>query len=467
MSTSTSNPVSPGDVLRSTRLPQSREAEMALLGSMLIQNDLIGDVVEIIRVPDMFAFSAHQLIFQTIQALHLQNRPVDLVVLKDALQQDRQLQAAGGLEYLVSIVESTPDVSSALTYAETVQEKYVLRKIITTCSGIIRHATEVTENVDDIRQQAERALFEVLAKGEKGTIQPLNSITADCLERIFNANGHSEQLLGISTGFYDLDNLLGGLQPGHLYVVAARPSMGKTSLAMSILDRASVPSAGTTSTPALFFSLEMAAQQIGHQMLCARARVDSCRVRKGMFTAEERQKLLMVGGELGEAKIFVDDSADLEALEIRTRARRLKARENIGLVVVDYLQKMHARRGGRGPESRQLEISMISSHLKAMAKELNVPVLALAQLNRAPEGREGRKPLLSDLRESGAIEQDADVVMLMYRDEYYNPDTDKKNICEVNVAKNRTGPTGSIELAFLREFTRFENLAAQPAACLV
>jgi len=236
--------------------------------------------------------------------------------------------------------------------------------------------------------------------------------------------------------------------------------MGKTSFALNILENVAL----REQKPVLLFSLEMAAQQIAQSMLCSHAKVDSNQLRTGRITEEEYGKLVMAAGAFHEARIFIDDSADLSALEVRTRARRWKAKEGIELVVVDYLQKMNARQGGKGAESRQLEIAMISSHLKAMAKELSVPVIALAQLNRSVEGREDHKPMMSDLRESGAIEQDADAVMLLYREEYYKPDTEKKGVAEVILSKNRTGPTGNIELAFLRQFTRFENLAsARPA----
>ncbi|HXG60183.1 MAG TPA: replicative DNA helicase [Planctomycetota bacterium] len=458
MTTAARNPVPPADVLRAAPLPQSREAEMALLGAMIYDNEIIGDVVELVNQREMFAFPAHQTIFEAILRLHLDRKPIDLVVLRDELARDRRLESVGGAEYLASLVGNLPDSAHAPEYARTVYEKFVLRNIIETCNRIVHQATQVTEDVEAVREEAERALFQALARGEKGTVRTMTDILHETFQKIQDFHDRKGRLLGMPTGFYELDDLLSGLQAGQLYIIAGRPSMGKTSLAMSIIENVALKEQKRV----LFFSLEMAAEQIAQQMLCSHTRVPSHLLRTGKISEEDYYRLTLAAGTLSEARIFIDDSADLSALEVRTRARRMKAKEGLDLVVVDYLQKMHARQGNRAPESRQLEIAMISSNLKAMAKELNVPVIALAQLNRAPEGREDRKPMLSDLRESGAIEQDADAVMLLYREEYYNPDTEKKGVAEVILAKNRTGPTDTVELAFLKDFTRFENLAARP-----
>jgi replicative DNA helicase len=459
MSTAARNPVAVADVLRDASLPQSRESEMALLGSMILDNAVIGDVLEIVNQREMFSYPAHQVIFEAVLRLNLDRKPIDLVVLRDDLVKDRRLESVGGAEYLAALVETVPAAASAQAYAETVREKFVLRNIIETCAKIIHNATQVTENVETVRSEAERALFQALARGEKGTVRTMTDILHETFQQIQDIHDRKSRLLGMPTGYYELDDMLSGLQSGQLYIVAGRPSMGKTSLGLNIIEHVAL----REQKPVLFFSLEMASQQIAQSMLCSHARVDSNLLRTGRVSEEEFQKLVMAAGAFHEAKILVDDSADLSALEVRTRARRMKVKEDIGLVVVDYLQKMHARQGMRAPESRQLEISMISSHLKAMAKELNVPVIAIAQLNRAPEGREDRKPMLSDLRESGSIEQDADAVMLIYREDYYDPNTEKKGTAEVILAKNRTGPTGSVDLAFLKQYTRFENLAARPA----
>ncbi len=459
------NPVAPAEVLRpatgvlTDQLPRSLEAEMALLGAMIYDNEVIGDVVEIVNAREMFAYPAHQAIFEAVLKLHLGRKPIDLVVLKEELAKDRKLEAVGGAEYLASLVETMPTAANAPEYARTVHDKFVLRNIIETCSKIVHQATSVTGDVDQVRNEAERALFQALARGEKGTVRTMGDILRETFQQIEDIRDRKSRLLGAPSGFYELDDVTSGLQDGQLYIIAGRPSMGKTSLAMSMIENVAL----REQKPVLFFSLEMAASQIAQSMLCSHARVDSSLLRSGRVSEEDYQRLVLAAGALHEAKIFVDDSADLSALEVRTRARRMKAKEGIKMVVVDYLQKMHARQGMRLPESRQLEISMISSNLKALAKELNLPVIALAQLNRQPEGREDRKPMLSDLRESGSIEQDADVVMLLYREDYYNPDSERKGVCEIMVVKNRTGPTRNVDLAFLKQFTRFENLATRPA----
>jgi replicative DNA helicase len=451
------NPVSPADVLATPALPASREAEMALLGAMIFENDVIGDVLEIVSDGLAFAYPAHRILFDTILRLHLERRPIDLVVLRDALARDQKLEKVGGADYLLTLVEGVPNAANAPEYARAVHEKAVLRTIIETCRNIIHQSTQVTEDVDQVREEAERALFQALARAEKSTLRPMTQLLQDTFAELEELRDRRGPVLGLSTGFLDLDDLLGGLQSGQLYVVAGRPSMGKTSLAMTIIEHVAVRKEEVK--PVLFFSLEMDAKLITKQMLCSRAHVDANLIRTARFSDEEYQRLLTVADDFHPAKILIDDSADLSALEVRTRARRFKAREGLALVVVDYLQKMHATKGARPAETRQLEIAMISSHLKSMAKELGVPVIALAQLNRAAEGREDRRPLLADLRESGTIEQDADAVMLLYRDEYYHPDSEHKGICEVIVAKNRTGPTGTVELAFIKQYTRFENLA--------
>jgi replicative DNA helicase len=456
MTTAARNPVAPADILTSPSLPQSREAEMALLGAMILDNEVIGDVVEIVGQREMFHYPAHQIVFEAILRLHLERKPIDLVVLRDDLAKDRRLEQVGGADYLMSLAQDVPSVGNATSYAETVRDKFVLRNIIETCNKIVHNATQVTEDVDLIRDEAEKAIFQALARGEKGTVRTMTDILHDTFKQIQDIHDRKSRLLGMSTGFYELDDLLSGLQAGQLYIVAGRPSMGKTSFALNIIENIAL----REGKPVLFFSLEMAASQIAQTMLCSHARVDSNLLRSGRVSEEEFQKLVLAAGAFHEARILIDDSADLSALEVRTRARRMKAKEGIQLVVVDYLQKMSARQGTKAPESRQLEISMISSNLKALAKEIEVPVIALAQLNRSPEGREEKKPMLSDLRESGAIEQDADAVMCLYREEYYKPDTEKKGVAEVLLLKNRTGPVGNVDMAFIKQYTRFENLAA-------
>lgn len=433
--------------------PHDRAAEMCVLGSVIFDNSVLGDIVDLLKT-EMFAFPAHKVIWDGIISLYLDRKPIDLVVLRDEFAKHKKLELVGGADYLMSLVEGVPNAASVATYARIVYEKSVLRDIVETCQKVIQQVMIQTENLDEVREAAEKALFQTLARTEKTSVKSISDVIHAVFSSIQDIHDRKSRLLGMSTGFYELDDLLSGLQKGQLYIIAGRPSMGKTSIAMNIAETIAL----REGKPVGLFSLEMSSIQLAQSLLCSHARVDSSLLRSGRTSEEDFQKLVMAAGAFNESKIFIDDSADLSVLEVRTRARRMKSMYNIDLIVVDYLQKMNARQGNRGVESRQVEISTISSNLKAIAKELDVPVVALAQINRGPESREDRRPMLSDLRESGAIEQDADVVAFLYREEYYKPDSEKKGIAEVIVAKNRTGPTGTIELAFVKQFTRFENL---------
>lgn len=428
---------------------------MATLGSMLFDNEAIGPAAEILK-PDMFAFPAHRIIWDAIIMLYLDRKPIDLVVIRDALSKNKQLEIVGGADYLMTLVEGVPNAGSVETYARIVRDKWTLRSIMDSCQKVVQHIITTNENVDEVREEAEKALFQALAKTEQSSARGMREIMHEIFATIQDIHDRKSRLLGLATGFYELDDITSGLQAGQLYIIAGRPSMGKTSLAMNITEHVAI----REGKPVGVFSLEMSAQQLAQSLLCSHARVDSSLLRTGRTSEEEFQKLVMGAGAFNDTTIIIDDAADLSALELRTKARRMKMLHNVDLIVVDYLQKMNARQGNRYSESRQVEISTISSNLKAIAKELKVPVVALAQINRGPEGREDRRPMLSDLRESGAIEQDADVVALLYREEYYKPDTEKKGVAEIIVAKNRTGPTGTIELAFIKQYTRFENLAS-------
>jgi replicative DNA helicase len=448
-------PVSPADVLLGRMPPHSLEAEMAVLGSMMLDADAAGEVIELIDA-EAFYRPPHRLIFEALIDLFLTRRKLDLVTLKAELERRGTVDDVGGIEYCESLVVQVPTAAHAAEYARIVREKAILRQLIGTCTAIVREAGESGEDPDKLLDKAQALIFDVAAKRGAQPVESLSEILKRTFQQIADIHDRKARLLGLATGFYELDDLLSGLQGSHLYIVAGRPSMGKTSLAMKIAENVAVE----LKKPALFFSLEMAASQIAQQMLCSHCRVDSHRLRSGMLSESEYQKLVLGSGALSEAQILIDDSAELSILELRARSRRQKAEHpELGLIVVDYLQKVHAK-----AESREREIAMISSQLKSLAKELEVPVVCLAQLNRRPEGREGNRPQLSDLRESGAIEQDADVVMLLYREDYYNPETEHKNTCEVVVAKNRTGPTETVKLAFIKEYTRFENLAVQPPA---
>lgn len=451
--------IPPSEIQSLKTLPHDRGAEMCVLGSMIFDNAMIGDVVDFLK-SEAFAFRAHKVIYEAILQLYLDRKPVDLVVLRDELAKHKKLEEVGGADYLMALVEGVPNASSIGTYGRIVYEKAVLREIWSTCQGVIEHISRTDETLEEVREMAEKALFQALARTEKKSLRGVADVLQDVFSHIQDIHDRKSRLIGHPTGFYEFDDITSGLQGGQLYIVAGRPSMGKTSFALNIAENVAIREGKVVG----FFSLEMSAEQLAQSLLCSHARVDSSLLRSGRTSEEEFQKLVMAAGAFQDAKIFIDDSADLSALELRTRARRMKALHGVDLIVVDYLQKMNARQGNRWAESRQVEISTISSNLKAVAKELNVPVLALAQINRGPEGREDRRPMLSDLRESGAIEQDADVVALLYREEYYKQDTEKKGIAEVIVAKNRTGPTGTIDLAFLKQYTRFENLASSRPA---
>jgi replicative DNA helicase len=448
-------PVSPADVLLGRVPPHSAEAEMAVLGSMMLDTDAAGEVIEIIDA-EAFYKRHHQLIFEALVDLFLARRKLDLITLKAELERRGTVEEVGGIDYCESLVMQVPTSAHAAEYARIVREKAILRQLIGTCTSIVREAGEGGEDPDKLLDKAQALIFDVAARRGAQPVEKLSEILKRTFQQIADIHDRKARLLGLATGFYELDDLLSGLQPSHLYIVAGRPSMGKTSLAMKIAENVSVE----LKKAVLFFSLEMAAPQIAQQLLCSHCRVDSHRLRSGMLSEAEYQKLVIGSGALGEAPILIDDSAELSILELRARARRQKAEHpDLGLVIVDYLQKVHAK-----ADSREREIAMISSQLKSLAKELEIPVVCLAQLNRKPEGREGNMPALSDLRESGAIEQDADVVMLLYREDYYNRETDQKNMCDVIVAKNRTGPTENVKLVFIKEYTRFENPAVQPPA---
>lgn len=453
MSQTTETPVAPRNVLMDKVPPYSTEAEMALLGSMILDNDCIGEVIETLD-HEAFYHHTHQVVFQGITVLFSAMKSCDLVTLKDELKKLGKLDEAGGVETLAQLVETVPSAANALHYAGIIREKAVLRSLIRTCTKIIREASVASgEDADRTLDHAQELIFQTAAKEGKEKVQKMGDLLKKTFEQITDIRDRKQRILGLATGFHELDDLISGLQGSQLYIMAGRPSMGKSSLAMRVIESVGVEQ----KRPVLFFSVEMSNAQIAQQMLCSHCRVPSQKLRSGKLSEEEYQKLVIGAGALNEANIFIDDSPDLTDLELRARARRYKAQHKIELVVVDYLQKMHSK----GAENRQQEIARISSSLKSLAKELDIPVVAAAQLNRGTEGREDKKPMLSDLRESGAIEQDADVVMLLYREEYYNPDTERKNIAEINVAKNRTGPTDKLELIFLKDITRFENASAQ------
>jgi replicative DNA helicase len=446
------------EMLLSRVPPQDLGAELAVLGSILLDNGVTGEVLQTLQGDDFYRSDNRQ-IFTSLVELYDDNQRIDLVILRDYLKKKGLLDEVGGVAKLTELLEATPTAANAVYYAGIVKEKALLRRLIAAATEVMRSAFDETdESADALLDNAERLIFEIAESRVKVETVKIKDIMQEVWKRIDQIHDRKGRLTGLDTGFYDLNDLTGGLQNSELIILAGRPSMGKTSFALNMAEYVGV----TLEKALVFFSMEMSKEQLIQNMICSRARISSNKIRKGAVSVEEMKKLLMAAGRLAEAPIFIDDSSALGLLELRAKARRLKAQEKIALIIVDYLQLMQPPRA----ENRQQEIAAISRGLKSLARELGVPVLAVSQLSRAPEAREGHKPRLSDLRESGALEQDADVVILLYRDEYYDPDTMDKGIAEVNVAKQRNGPAGMkpIRLAFQPEFTRFQNLSTMAGA---
>lgn len=431
--------------------PQSIEAEQSVLGSMIIEREAIYIVAELLRGTDFYR-TAHQRIFEAIIALSEKGEPVDLVTLAEELQRQRSLEEAGGTAYLSALAGAVPTAANVEYYALIVRDKSVLRSMINTATKIVTGCYEGPPDVEEFLDTAEQQIFEIGRKGQQKGFAPLKEVLKEAFDRIEHLFDDKKGVTGLATGFTDLDQICSGLQPSDLVIVAARPSMGKTTLALNMAHHITVKE----KKPAAFFSLEMSREQLAQRMLCTEAKIDAHNLRRGFLSQEEWQKLTRAVGPLGEAPLYVDDSASLSVMEVRAKARRLKAEKGLEAVFVDYLQLM---RGFSRAENRQQELSEISRSLKALAKELSIPVVALSQLSRAVEKRESRRPILSDLMESGGIEANADVVLFIYREAYYHKDTDRGNIAEIIVAKQRNGPVGMVELCFLDRYNCFANIA--------
>ena len=433
-------------------MPQSLAAEAAVLGSMIIDPECITDVIDIVE-QDSFYRIEHQYIFDAIIALYQKHRShgIDAVLLRDEIEKRKQLEEVGGVEYIGRILDSVPSAANVAYYAGIIKDKMLLREIIQATTDILNDAYDESGEPNEKLDEAERRIFEVTDKKITGNAVGLKDLVTRAYELIEKREGH--YITGLPTGYYELDDLTCGLQNGEMIIVAGRPSMGKTSLALNIAEHLGL----VEKAPVAIFSLEMGKQQLAERFLCSVSEVDAQLVRKGMLTTEHYQKLVEACGVFSEAPIYIDDTAALTPLELRAKARRLRSRHQIRCIIVDYLQLMHM---GKRVESRQQEITTISRYIKALARELNVPVVVLSQLNRSPEGREGHRPRMSDLRESGSIEQDADVVMLLHREDYYHRgegDYEPNNTAEVIIAKQRNGPTGNVDLTFREKITRFEN----------
>ena len=444
------------DITLEKNLPHNLDAERSILGSIILENRALHMAQEILREGDFYRES-HRKIFRVMEALTERSSVIDLVTLKNELQNQGDLDGVGGPAYVSSLIDGVPKSANIEHYARIVKEKAILRHLIEAGNRIINQVYEGDDSAEDVLDEAQKQIFSIAEGNIKTGFSTMRDIAAPTLEYIDRLHERKELVTGIPTGFERLDELTSGLQDSDMIVLAARPSMGKTALALNMALHAAVKAGKTVG----LFSLEMAKEQIFLRMLCSQARVDAHRLRIGRLGKDEWTRLTLAFGELTEARIFIDDTPGLSIFEMRAKSRRLKAEKGLDLLIVDYLQLM---RGRSRYENRTQEISDISRALKGLAKELGVPLLALSQLSRAPEQRGGdRRPQLSDLRESGAIEQDADVVVFIYREEVYKPTEDNRGMAQIIIGKQRNGPTDKFDLAFIKEYTRFENLEWRPS----
>ena len=429
--------------------PNSIEAEQSVLGAMIIDKEAINSALEIIK-PEDFYKEANREIFETMIVLFNKNEPVDLITLSEELKRRGTLDNIGGVTYLANLSSSIATTANIKYYCKIVQEKSILRRLIKSSDDIMGKAFEDTEEVSAIIELAERNIFDITQGSHREGFSPISEVLLNSFAQIEDRAANKGRLTGLETGFIDLDNKLSGLQKSDLILLAARPSMGKTALGINIATHSALKS----NAKVAIFSLEMSKEQLVQRVISATSHVDLQKIISGNLGDDEWLKVVDSMGPLSQMNIFIDDTAGISLMEMKAKCRRLKIEKGLDLILVDYLQLMQLE--GR-QESRQQEISAISRGLKALAKEMECPVIALSQLSRAPELRSDHRPILSDLRESGAIEQDADVVLFLYRDEYYNKETELKNIGELIIAKHRNGPTGSIELVWKGEYTKFLN----------
>ena len=433
--------------------PHDIEAEQAVLGSCLTDKDAVMDAVEKLR-PESFYREDSKLIFEAIFNLYNRSEPVDLVTVKDELTSMGSFENIGGYEYLATLPDKVPTTTNVQKYIEIVEEKSTLRNLIKTANEIIELGYNPTEEVDSIMAGAEKKIFDIMQKKNQKSYTPIKDVLIESFTKLEELYNQKSKITGVPTGFADLDDKTAGLHGSDLILIAARPAMGKTAFALNIAAHAAI----RENVPVAVFNLEMSKDQLVNRMLCMEAMVDSNKVMTGKLDEDDWSKLASVVGPMSDAGIYIDDTPGISITEIRTKCRKLKMEKNIGLVVIDYIQLIQGS-GSRKNGSREQEIAEISRSLKILAKELNVPVIALSQLSRAVESRPDHRPMLSDLRESGSIEQDADIVMFLYRDDYYNPDSEERDISEVIIAKHRAGSTGTIKLLWMGNYTKFVNLA--------
>lgn len=429
-------------------MPQNVEAEQSVLGSMIIDRNAIAQAGEALRGEDFYREN-HKMIFQAIISLFQKDIPVDLITLLENLKSTERLEAAGGITYVTQLRDSVPSTANLESYIKIVKDKSVLRKLIRSSSEIIEESYSKQDDVPKVLDGAEKRIFDIAQNREKSDFEAMSTVLERGfaeIERLYNNKG---EITGVPSGFPELDAKTSGFQKGDMVLIAARPSMGKTTFALNIGEYAALRAGKSV----VIFSLEMSKEQLAYKLLCSEANVDMLKLRTGNLEDQDWDNIAKASGPLAGAKIYIDDTAGISVMEMRSKCRRMKIEHGIDLIIIDYLQLM----SGSG-ESRQQEVSEISRSLKAIAKEMQCPVIALSQLSRAPEQRNDHRPMLSDLRESGSIEQDADLVMFLYRDEYYNKETEQKNIAECIIAKQRNGPTGTVNLAWIGQYSKFGRL---------
>ncbi|WP_031514292.1 replicative DNA helicase [Desulfofalx alkaliphila] len=433
--------------------PQNIDAEQSVLGAVLLDKEAIYKVMEILK-PEDFYRDSHRLIYEAMLDLIENDKPLDLITLCEELRQDGKLDQVGGVSYVATLAGLVPTAANVEYYAKIVEEKSLLRTLIQVSNKVSAMGYEGSDDAHGLLDQLERSIYELNNRRQSASFNPISEILLETFDQIEQMQKNKGKLTGIPTGFIDLDALTCGFQKSDLIILAARPSMGKTTLALMLAINAAVKG----KVPVAIFSLEMSKEQLVQRMLCAEAMVDQHKLKTGHLQEDDWLRLTEVAGYLSKAPIYIDDTPAISIRELRAKARRLQGEKDLGFLVIDYMQLMQ---GSRRSESRQQEIAEISRSLKALAKELNIPVLALSQLSRAVEQRQDKRPIMSDLRESGSIEQDADLVMFIYREDYYDPETENKGVAEIIVSKHRNGPVGSVQLGFLHEFTKFVNLSKE------
>ena len=433
--------------------PQNIDAEQAVLGAMLIKKEAIAEVSQLLR-PEDFYRDAHKIIYEAMLALFNRNEPADIVTVTNYLDKENKLDKVGGITFVTALANIVPTAANVNFHANIVREKADLRHLINTATDIAGMAYEATDDVSDVIDKSEKMIMKVANRQNVSAFTPMQEIVMETFDKINTLYESKGGLTGISCGFKDLDALTSGLQASDLILVAARPSMGKTAFTLNIAANVALKEKKTVA----FFSLEMSKQQLVQRMLCSEGGIDSQKLKNADLSTEDWEKLVRTADKVSAAPLYIDDTAGITVNELRSKARRLKAEHGLDLIIIDYLQLMQGRSKGVS-DNRQQEISDISRSLKAVARELNVPVIALSQLSRSVESRQIKRPMLSDLRESGSLEQDADIVMFLYREDYYDPETANKNITEVIVAKHRNGPVDTVKMFFKKEFTRFNDLS--------